>query len=104
DIAGVGQDWAMAANGVMVGQGIALAGARLHGGLMLAGARIEQGLNASNIKIGSSGRAVEADTMHVGGNWIMRGGDITGNVRFAGAGTEGQVAFRAGKIQGGGDP
>jgi hypothetical protein len=103
DIAGVGQDWAMAANGVIVGQGVALAGAQLHGGLMLAGARIEQGINASNIRIGSSGRAVEADTMHVGGNWIMRGGDITGNVRFAGARIEGQVAFTECTIRGGGD-
>jgi hypothetical protein len=103
DIAGVGQDWAVAANGVIVGQGIALAGAKLQGGLMLAGARIEQGINASNIKVGSSGRAVEADTMHVGGNWIMRGGDITGNVRFAGARIEGQVAFTECTIRGGGD-
>jgi hypothetical protein len=103
DIAGVGQDWAIAANGVIVGQGIALAGARLQGGLMLAGARIEQGINASNIRVGSSGRAVEADTMHVGGNWIMRGGDITGNVRFAGARIEGQVAFTESTIRGGGD-
>jgi len=103
DIAGVGQDWAMAANGVIVGQGIALASARLHGGLMLAGARIEQGINASNIKVESSGRAVEADTMHVGGNWIMRGGDISGNVRFAGARIEGQVAFTECTIRGGGD-
>ena len=103
DIAGVGQDWAVAANGVIVGQGIALAGARLRGGLMLAGARVEQGINASNVKIESSGRAVEADTMHVGGNWIMRGGDITGNVRFAGARIEGQVAFTESTIRGGGD-
>src|SRR5262245_13901338 len=103
DIAGVGQDWAMAANGVIVGQGIALSGAKLHGGLMLAGARIEQGINASSIKVSSSGRAVEADTMHVGGNWIMRGGDITGNVRFAGARIEGQVAFTESSIRGGGD-
>src|SRR5215468_2940441 len=103
DITGVGQDWAMAANGVIVGQGIALAGARLHGGLMLAGARIEQGINASNIKVESSGRAVEADTMHVGGNWIMRGGDISGNIRFAGARIEGQVAFTECTIRGGGD-
>src|SRR5215468_7439917 len=93
DITGVGQDWAVAANGVIVGQGIAFSGARLHGGLMLAGARVEQGINASNIKIDSSGRALEADTMHVGGNWIMRGGDITGNVRFAGARIEGLVRF-----------
>jgi hypothetical protein len=103
DIAGVGQDWAIAANGVIVGQGIALANARLKGGFMLAGARIEQGINASNVKIESSGRAVEADTMHVGGNWIMRGGDITGNVRFAGARVEGQVAFTECTIRGGGD-
>jgi hypothetical protein len=103
DITGVGQDWAIAANGVIVGQGIALASARLHGGLMLAGARIEQGINASNVRIESSGRALEADTMHVGGNWIMRGGDLTGNVRFAGARIEGQVAFTECKIHGGGD-
>jgi hypothetical protein len=93
----------VAANGVIVGQGIALASARLHGGLMLAGARVEQGINASNVKIESSGRAVEADTMHVGGNWIMRGGDLTGNVRFAGARIEGQVAFTECTIRGGGD-
>src|SRR5215471_1674385 len=101
DISGVGQDWAMAANGVIVGQGIALAGARLHGGIMLAGARIEQGLNASNVRIESSGRAFDADTMHVGGNWIMRGGDLTGNVRFAGARIEGQVAFTECTVRGG---
>jgi hypothetical protein len=102
-IAGAGQDWAIAANGLIVGQGIALAGARLHGGLMLAGARIKQGINANNIKIESSGRALEADTMHVGGNWVMRGGDISGNVRFAGARIEGQVAFTQCTIRGGGD-
>jgi hypothetical protein len=103
NIAGVGQDWAVAANGVIVGQGIAFAGAQLHGGLMLAGARVEQGINASNIKIESSGRALEADTMHVGGNWIMRGGNIGGNIRFAGARIEGQVAFTECTIRGGGD-
>src|SRR5262245_24205017 len=103
DISGVGQDWAIAANGVIVGQGIALANARLQAGLMLAGARVEQGINASNVKVASSGRAVEADTMHVGGNWIMRGGEITGNVRFAGARVEGQVAFTECTIRGGGD-
>jgi hypothetical protein len=103
DIAGVGQDWAVAANGVIVGQGIAFGGARLQGGLMLAGARIEQGIHASNVKIESSGRALDADTVHVGGNWIMRGGDINGNVRFAGARIEGQVAFTECKIRGGGD-
>jgi hypothetical protein len=88
---------------VIVGQGIALAGARLQGGLMLAGARIKPGINASNIKIESSGRALEADTMHVGGNWIMRGGDISGNIRFAGARIDGQIAFTECKIRGGGD-
>src|SRR5262245_29860805 len=103
DITGVAQDWAVAANGVIVGQGIAFSGAQLHGGLMLAGARIEQGINASTIKIESSGRALEADTMHVGGNWIMRGGNITGNVRFAGARIEGQVAFTECTIRGAGD-
>ena len=103
EISGAGQDWAIGASGLIVGQGIALAGARLLGGIMLAGARIEQGINASNVRIESSGRAIDADTMHVGGNWIMRGGDIAGNIRFAGAEVDGQIAFTECNIRGGGD-
>ena len=103
DINGTGQDWAINAAGLTVGHGIALAGAKLNGGMSLSGARIEQGINASRIAILSSGRAIEADTMHVGGNWVMRGSDITGNVRFAGAHISGQVAFTECKIRGGGD-
>jgi hypothetical protein len=103
DINGVGQDWAINAAGLIVGQGIALAATKLNGGMILTGARIQQGINASRMTIQSTGRALEADTMHVGGNWIMRGSDITGNVRFAGARIEGQVAFTECKIRGGGD-
>jgi phage baseplate assembly protein gpV len=103
DIAGVGQDWAIGAAGLIVGQGVALAGARLAGGITLAGARIEQGINASNLRIESSGRAIDADTIHIGGNWIMRGAEIAGNVRFAGAHVAGQIAFTESKLRGGGD-
>lgn len=102
-IAGTGDDWAIAANGIIVGQGIAIAGAHLSGGIAIAGARIEQGINASKIRIESTGRAIDADTVHVGGNWVMRGGDIVGNVRFAGGNIDGQVAFTECHIRGGGE-
>jgi hypothetical protein len=98
-----GEDWALAAAGIVVDQGIALAGAKVKGGLSLAGAQIGQGLSASNIEIDGKGRAIEADVMHVRGNWIMRGAKITGSVRFAGAVVEGQLGFTQSVIEGSGD-
>lgn len=102
-LTGAGEEWAVAAAGVAVDQGIALAGARIKGGISLAGAQIGQGLSASNIEIDGRGRAIEADVMHVRGNWIMRGAKITGSVRFAGAVVEGQLGFTQSVIEGSGD-
>ena len=102
-LTGPGEDWALAAAGIVVDQGIALAGAKIKGGLSLAGAQIGQGLSASNIEIDGRGRAIEADVMHVRGNWIMRGAKITGSVRFAGAIVEGQLGFTQSVIEGSGD-
>ena len=70
---------------------------------MLAGARVGQGITANNIEIASGGRAIEADVMHVAGNWIMRGANIAGNIRFAGAQIKRQFDFTECRIQGGGD-
>ena len=102
-IVGLRQDWAIAAPGLIVDQGVALSGAKLAGGMSFAGARIGQNLNASTIEIDGSGRAVEADVMHLAGNWIMRGSKIKGSVRFAGAQINGQVAFTESRIEGSGD-
>ncbi len=102
-LAGRGQDWALNASGIVVGQGVSIMGAHIKGGIQLAGARIEQGLQASDITIDSTGRAIEADVMHVGGNWTMRGAKINGNVRFAGAQIDGQIGFTECDITGGGD-
>jgi hypothetical protein len=101
--AGQGQDWAIGAGGLIVDQGVALAGAKLHGGILLAGARITQSIFASNIQIESSGRAIDADVMHVGGNWVMRGAKINGNIRLAGSQIDGQIGFTECQISGGGD-
>lgn len=102
-LAAPGEEWALGAAGVIVDQGVALAGAKLKGGLSLAGAQIGQGLSASNIEIDGRGRAIEADVMHVRGNWIMRGAKITGSVRLAGAVVDGQLGFTQSAIQGSGD-
>ncbi len=75
----------------------------LKGGLSLAGARVGQGIMANDVTVDGPGRAIEADVMHLGGNWIMRSGKIKGSIRFAGAQIEGQVAFTACEIDGGGD-
>jgi hypothetical protein len=103
EITGQGPDWAIAGAGLIVEQGINLAGARLNGGLSLAGARISQGILANDVTIEGPGRAIEADVMHLGGNWIMRNGKLKGSIRFAGAQIEGQIGFTASKIEGGGD-
>jgi hypothetical protein len=102
-IEGPGKDWALAAAGLTVDQGINLAGGLLKGGLSLAGARVGQGILANDVTIDGPGRAVEADVLHLGGNWIMRSGKIKGSIRFAGAQIDGQVAFTACEIDGGGD-
>lgn len=103
DVTGSGTDWAVAGAGLIVDQGINLAGSKLTGGLSLAGARIGQGILANDITIDGPGRAIEADVLHLGGNWIMRNGKLKGSVRLAGARIEGQVGFTACKIEGGGD-
>lgn len=103
DVTGSGTDWAVAGAGLIVEQGINLAGSKLAGGLSLAGARIGQGILANDITIDGPGRAIEADVLHLGGNWIMRNGKLKGSVRLAGARIEGQVGFTACKIEGGGD-
>jgi len=102
-ISGVGQDWAVAAGGLIVEQGISIAGAKLMGGISFAGAQIGQSLSASSVEIEGRGRAIEADVMRVGGNWIMRGSKIMGSIRFAGAEINGQVAFTESQIDGSGD-
>lgn len=102
-ISGPNLTWAVAGNGVSIGQGIGLSSSKLTGGLMLAGARIGQGITASNIEITSAGRAIEADVMHVAGNWIMRDANITGSIRFAGAQIEGQVGFTQSRLHAAGD-
>lgn len=103
EIAGTGQEWAIAGAGLIVNQGVNLAGAILTGGLSLAGARISQGIMANDVTIQGPGRAIEADVLHLGGNWIMRNGKLKGSIRFAGAQIEGQVGFTACQIEGGGD-
>lgn len=103
EIAGAGTDWAIAGAGLIVDQGVNLAGAKLVGGLSLAGGRISQGILANDVTIDGPGRAIEADVLHLGGNWIMRNGKLKGSVRFAGAQVEGQIAFTACQIEGGGD-
>lgn len=103
EIAGTGPEWAIAGAGLIVDQGVNLAGAKLSGGLSLAGARISQGILANDVTIQGPGRAIEADVLHLGGNWIMRNGKIKGSIRFAGAQIEGQVGFTASQIEGGGD-
>lgn len=103
-LTGQDHDWALAAAGIEAAQGVSLASAKLKGGMTLAGAVIGQGLSASNIEIdGERGRAIEADVIHIRGNWIMRGASIQGSVRFAGARIEGQVGFTESKIRGSGD-
>ena len=102
-LTGQDQEWALAAAGLLVDQGVSLAAAKIKGGITFAGARLGQGLSASNIEIEGRGRAIEADVIHIGGNWIMRGARITGSVRFAGARIEGQIGFTESKIQGSGD-
>ncbi|MBO0765083.1 MAG: hypothetical protein J2P50_10910 [Hyphomicrobiaceae bacterium] len=102
-VVGPGTEWALAAAGIIVDQGVSISGAKVKGGLSLAGARIGQGLAASSIEIDGQGRAIEADVMHVGGNWIMRGAKITGSVRFAGAYIEGQLGLTESRIVGTGD-
>ncbi len=102
-ITGPGQDWAVAAGGLIVEQGVSISGAKLAGGISLAGARIGQGLSASSVEIDGHGRAIEADVVQIGGNWIMRGAKIKGSVRFAGAEINGQVAFTESQFEGGGD-
>jgi len=101
NVAGQGSDWAIAGAGLIVDQGIGLSGATLTGGLSLAGARISQGILANDVTIDGAGRAIEADVLHLGGNWIMRNGKIKGSIRFAGAQIEGQVGFTACQIEGG---
>lgn len=103
EIAGQGPDWAIAGAGLIVDQGINLSGATLNGGLSLAGARISQGILANDVTVNGPGRAIEADVLHLGGNWIMRNGKLKGSIRFAGAQIEGQVGFTACQIEGGGD-
>lgn len=103
EIAGAGTDWALAGAGLIVDQGVNLAGATLTGGVSLAGARISQGIHANDVTIDGPGRAIEADVLHLGGNWIMRNGKIKGSIRFAGAQIEGQIGFTASQIEGGGD-
>lgn len=102
-ITGAGTDWAIAGAGLIVDQGVNLGGANLTGGLSLAGARISQGISANDVTIQGPGRAIEADVLHLGGNWIMRNGKLKGSIRFAGAQIEGQVGFTACQIEGGGD-
>lgn len=102
-VTGAGTDWAIAGAGLIVDQGINLGGASLTGGLSLAGARLSQGILANDVTIQGPGRAIEADVLHLGGNWIMRNGKIRGSIRFAGAQIEGQVGFTACQIEGGGD-
>jgi hypothetical protein len=103
DITGQGPDWAIAGAGLIVDQGINLSGATLNGGFSLAGARISQGILANDVTVNGPGRAIEADVLHLGGNWIMRNGKLKGSIRFAGAQIEGQVGFTACQIEGGGD-
>lgn len=103
DITGAGTDWALSGAGLIVDQGINLAGATLTGGLSLAGARVSQGILANDVTIHGPGRAIEADVLHLGGNWIMRNGKLKGSIRFAGAQIEGQIGFTACQIEGGGD-
>jgi hypothetical protein len=100
---GPAQDWALAAAGITIDQGLSLGGATLDGGFSIAGARIRQGIAASQITIVGSGRAIEADVVTLGGNWVMRGARVTGSIRFAGAEIEGQVAFTESVIVGSGD-
>lgn len=102
-ISGPGDDWAIAAAGVNIDQGLAIGGATLTGGLSVAGARIRQGISASKVTIAGKGRAIEADVVQLGGNWIMRGAVISGSVRFAGAQIDGQVGFTECTIDGSGD-
>ncbi|MCL4767885.1 MAG: hypothetical protein KJZ80_16790 [Hyphomicrobiaceae bacterium] len=102
-IEGPGAEWGLSAAGLVVDQGVVLAGAKVKGGISIAGARIGAGLTASSIQIDGQGRAIEADVMRVGGNWVMRGATIKGSVRFAGAEIEGQVAFTESRIEGNGD-
>ncbi len=101
-LSGLGGDWAIAAAGVVIDRGVALLGAKLTGGLSLANAVVGHGIAASNIEIAGSGRAIEADVMRLGGNWIMRGAKISGSVRFAGAHIEGQIGFTESRIEGAG--
>jgi hypothetical protein len=93
----------VAAAGLIVEQGISMAGAKLSGGMSLAGARIGQGLALNSIEIDGHGRAIEADVIDVGGNWTMRGAKLKGSVRFAGAQINGQIAFTESHIEGGSD-
>ncbi len=102
-IAGPAQEWSVAAAGLIVEQGVSMAGAKLTGGMSLAGARIGQGLTLNSIEIDGHGRAIEADVIDVGGNWMMRGAKLKGSVRFAGAQINGQVAFTESHIEGGSD-
>lgn len=102
-IKGPGDDWAIAAAGITIAQGLSLAGAQISGGFNVAGARITQGISASHVVIVGRGRAIEADVVHLGGNWIMRGAKIQGSVRFAGAQIDGQVGFTESTIEGSGD-
>lgn len=103
EISGAGSDWAIAGAGLIVDQGLNLSGAKLSGGISLAGARISQGILANDVTIDGSGRAIEADVLHLGGNWIMRNGKLKGSIRFAGAQIEGQVGFTACQIDSNGD-
>jgi hypothetical protein len=103
NVTGQGTDWALAGAGLIVNQGLSLGGATLSGGFSIAGARIGQGIVANDVTIEGPGRAIEADGLHLGGNWIMRSGKIKGSIRFAGARIEGQVAFTASRIDGSGD-
>ena len=103
EVKGTAKEWAIAAGGVTIKQGLSLAGASLTGGISLAGANVGQGILANNITIDGDGRAIEADVMQLGGNWVMRDGRIKGSIRLAGARIEGQLALTACKIEGGGD-
>lgn len=103
DVSGPRSEWAVAAGGVDIRQGLNLTGSVINGGMTLAGAQIGQGIVASNMTITGEGRAIEADVVQLGGNWIMRGANVTGSIRFAGATIEGQVGFTASKIKSDGD-
>ncbi|MDX2257867.1 MAG: hypothetical protein NW205_03020 [Hyphomicrobiaceae bacterium] len=95
-----GAEDALSAPGLNVGQGLALAHAKLAGRLVLTGADIGRGIEAPGIDIASTGTSIHADGLSTGGNWNMGRAKLVGPLSCPGSDIRGQLRLTESRLYG----